>query len=171
MLNAVVCSGGRELEEALSAATIALEISSRNSRVAALQKRWDWLRACLDLILNQRGADMTDLPSGASGRLCLDCKGKNADRLVTRIDPGVVLLVAELRAAMTAGRRKTGAVEDTRRGAQGGRCLAGGDHAGPAADRRGVGLPGEEGWRWRNRGARTTRWSRCRSPSTGCTPW
>jgi len=43
---------------ALSAGTIALEISSRNARVAALQTRWDRLRAGLDLILDQRGADM-----------------------------------------------------------------------------------------------------------------
>jgi len=35
--NAVVCTRVRELQEALSAATIALEISSRNSRVAALK--------------------------------------------------------------------------------------------------------------------------------------
>jgi len=55
-----------ELQEAPSAATIALEISSRNSRVAALQKRWDRLRAGLYLILDQRGADMADLPGGAS---------------------------------------------------------------------------------------------------------
>jgi hypothetical protein len=27
------------------------------------------------------------------------------------------------------------------------------------------------GWRRRNRGARTTRWIRCRKPSTGCSPW
>jgi hypothetical protein len=40
---------------------IALEVSSRNSRVAALQKRWDRRRAGLDLILDQRGADMADL--------------------------------------------------------------------------------------------------------------
>ena len=26
-------------------------------------------------------------------------------------------------------------------------------------------------WRWRNRGARTTRWIKCRKPSTGCAPW
>jgi hypothetical protein len=37
----------RELQEALSA-IIALEISSRNARVAALQRRWDRLRAGLD---------------------------------------------------------------------------------------------------------------------------
>jgi len=76
---------------------IALEISSRNARVAALQKRWDRLRAGLDLILDQRGADMADLPGGARGLLVRDYKGKEADRLVTRIDPGVVSLVAELR--------------------------------------------------------------------------
>jgi len=35
LLNAVVCSRVRELQEALSAATIALEISSRNARVAS----------------------------------------------------------------------------------------------------------------------------------------
>jgi hypothetical protein len=41
LLNAVVCSRVRELQEALSAAMIALEISSRNARVQALQNRWD----------------------------------------------------------------------------------------------------------------------------------
>jgi hypothetical protein len=51
-LNAVVCSRVHEPQEALSAATIALEISSRNSRVAARQNRWDCLRAGLDLILD-----------------------------------------------------------------------------------------------------------------------
>ena len=76
---------------------IALEISSRNARVAALQKRRDRLRAGLDRILDQRDADMADLPGGASGLLVRDYKGKKADRLVTRIDPGVVSLFAELR--------------------------------------------------------------------------
>jgi hypothetical protein len=90
-LNAVVCSRVHELQEALSAGTIALEISSRNSRVAALQNRWDRLRAGLDLVLDQRGANMADPPGGASG------KGKEADKRVTSIDPGVVALVAELR--------------------------------------------------------------------------
>jgi hypothetical protein len=41
--------------------------------------------------------DKQDLPGGASGLLCRDYKGKRADRLVTRIDPGVVSLIAELR--------------------------------------------------------------------------
>jgi hypothetical protein len=76
--NAVVCSRVHEPKEALSAATIALEISSRNSRVAARQNRWDCLRAGLDLILDQRGADMADLPGGASGLLVRDSKRKEA---------------------------------------------------------------------------------------------
>jgi hypothetical protein len=39
---------------------------------------------------------MAGLPSGASGMLCRDHRGKKTDRLVTRIDTGVVSLVAEL---------------------------------------------------------------------------
>jgi hypothetical protein len=39
---------------------------------------------------------MADVPGGAS-LLCRDYKGKEADQLVTRIDPGVVSLFAELR--------------------------------------------------------------------------
>jgi hypothetical protein len=62
-----------------------------------LQKRRDRLRAGLDLILEQRGAGMADLPGDASGLLVRDYKGKDADRLVLRIDRGVVSLVAELR--------------------------------------------------------------------------
>src|ERR1035437_9834522 len=60
----------RELPGALSPGTISLENSNRNARVAALQKRWDRLRSGLHLILDQRGADMADLPVGASGLLC-----------------------------------------------------------------------------------------------------
>ena len=40
---------------------------------------------------------MADLPGGGSGLLARGYKGKKADRLVTRIDPGVVPLVAEHR--------------------------------------------------------------------------
>ena len=76
LLNAVVCSRVRGLQETISAATITLEISSRNARVQALQKRWDHLRASLDLILNQRGADMADLPGGASGMLVRGYKAR-----------------------------------------------------------------------------------------------
>jgi hypothetical protein len=93
-----VCSRIRELRETLSAGTIALEISRRNARVQALQDRWDRLRAGVDWVLKQRGADMADLPGGASGLLCRDYKGKEADRVVTRVDSGLVSLLSKLRA-------------------------------------------------------------------------
>jgi hypothetical protein len=57
---------------------------------------------------------MADLPGGASGILRRDYKGKRADQLVTRIDPGVALLVAELRGHERPGRRGIGPMEDGR---------------------------------------------------------
>src|ERR1035437_7183754 len=54
-------------------------------------------RVGLDSVLDQQGANMADLPGGASGSLVRGYKGKEAERLVTRITPGVVSLVAELR--------------------------------------------------------------------------
>ena len=90
--NAEVCSRVAQLQVELSAGTIALEISSRNARVQALQERWDCLRAGLDLLLQQRGAAMADVPGGASGLLFRDSRG------VARIDSGLVSLLAELRA-------------------------------------------------------------------------
>jgi hypothetical protein len=103
----------RELRETLSAKTIALEISRRNARVAALQHRWDQLRARLDLLLDQRAADMADVPGGASGLLVRSYKGKTAHRLVTRIDTRVIslfaaLLAHERQAAEELGQWKTG---------------------------------------------------------------
>jgi hypothetical protein len=113
---AELCSRIRALHETLSAATIAREISSRNARVAALQKRWDRLRARLDLILDQRGAGMADIPGGASGMLARDYKGKEADVPVTRIDPGTVSMVAELRGHEQQAAEELGQWEDARRG-------------------------------------------------------
>ena len=72
-----------------AAGTNALEIRSRNSRVAALQTRWDRLRAGLDLVLDQRGADMADLPGGDSELMVRDYKGKEADTLVYKVDTGL----------------------------------------------------------------------------------
>jgi len=40
---------------------------------------------------------MADVPGGASGLLVRHYRSKEADRLVVRIDPGTVSLVAELR--------------------------------------------------------------------------
>jgi hypothetical protein len=51
--------------------------------VSRRSKRWDRLRAGLDLILDQRGAEMADVPGGASGLLVRDYKGKEASRCLT----------------------------------------------------------------------------------------
>jgi hypothetical protein len=40
---------------------------------------------------------MAEIPGGGTGLLVKDYKGKEADRLVTRIDPAVVAMAAELR--------------------------------------------------------------------------
>jgi hypothetical protein len=112
----VVCSRLRELQEALSAATIALEISSRNARVQALQKRDHLVRARLDLILDQRGADMAGLPGGARGMLVRDYKGKEADRLVTCIGPRGGLAGRGTARPRVAGCRELGPVERETRG-------------------------------------------------------
>jgi hypothetical protein len=117
----------RELRETLSASTIALEISSRNARVQALQKRWDYLRAGLDLILDQRGADMADMPGGAS-ELLRDYMGKEAGVLATRIDPVVVSLVAELRGHERQLAEEMEPWKNAPRGERGDRRLAGGDY-------------------------------------------
>jgi hypothetical protein len=67
-MDSVICGSGiHRLRARLDlildqrSATITLEISSRNSRVAAIQKRWDRPRSGLDLIFDQRGVDMADL--------------------------------------------------------------------------------------------------------------
>ena len=49
---------------------------------------------------------MVDIPGGASGLLARDFKGKEADRLVTRIDPRVVSQVAELRGKRQAAKER-----------------------------------------------------------------
>ena len=90
--NAEVCSRVAQLQAELSAGNIALAISSRNARVQVLQERWDCLRAGVDLLLQQRGAGMTDVPGGASGLLFRDSRG------VVRVDSGLVSLLGELRA-------------------------------------------------------------------------
>ena len=87
-------------------------------------------------------ADVIDIPGGASGLLAKDYQWKEANRLMTRIDPALVSLVAELRsrerrAAEELGQWQTVVEEHSPR------CLADGDHPRPAADRRGVGLVGE----------------------------
>ena len=94
--NARICDRVRELQSTLAEGVIAAEISSRNNRVQVLQKRWERLRDALDELLDQRGADMAEIPGGATGILCKDYKGQAADQLVTRIDPGVISMATTL---------------------------------------------------------------------------
>jgi hypothetical protein len=71
-----LCSRIRESPGPFPRARIGLGISRRNARELALQDRWDNLRAGVNLVSKQRGADMADLPGGTSGLLCRDNKGK-----------------------------------------------------------------------------------------------
>lgn len=76
----------------------ALEISKVDARIEALQSRWNQLRQGVEQIIQERGADMADIPGGRSGLLCRDYKGKDATAEVYKIDPGIVGLLGELRA-------------------------------------------------------------------------
>jgi hypothetical protein len=60
-LEGVICLESGLLTREIPAGAIALEISSPNARVQAVQKRWDRLRAGLERILQQRGADMAEV--------------------------------------------------------------------------------------------------------------
>jgi hypothetical protein len=114
------------------------------------QERRDRLRAGLDPILD-RGADMADLPGGATRLLARDYKGKKADRLVTVATP--VWFGWSPNCAPTSDcLLGIGAVEDPRRGAQGDQRLV-------------------EGWRWRNRGGGRPGGADVASASTGYALW
>jgi hypothetical protein len=96
--NTQVSARVAELTSELSADLVSAEISDRNARIQALQERWTRLRANLDQVLGERGKEMAGVPGGSSGLLMRDHKGKDASTSVYRIDPGVVALLAELRA-------------------------------------------------------------------------
>jgi len=76
----------------------ALEIGSVDARIEALQDRWNKLRRGVEQLIEERGANMINVPGGRSGLLCRDYKGKDADRAVYRVDNGLVALLGELRA-------------------------------------------------------------------------
>jgi hypothetical protein len=97
--NANICGRIKELQTELSAGTIALEISSRNARVQALQERWDKMRQVITeraVHYAKGGDDESDaiVPGGETGLLVKDFKGKEADQPVYKVDTG---LLAELR--------------------------------------------------------------------------
>jgi hypothetical protein len=93
-----VCARVAELQNTIAAGVVALEISNRNMRVQALNERWNQLRSGLQRLLRERAKDMADVPGGQSGLLCREFKGKDAEKEIFRVDPGLVALLAELRA-------------------------------------------------------------------------
>jgi hypothetical protein len=97
LTNANVRARIEELKAAIAAGVVHREICARSARIEALQYRWNRLRASLDSLLNERGADMAHIPGGSSGLLCRDFKGKDANVEVSRVDSGLVSLLAELR--------------------------------------------------------------------------
>jgi hypothetical protein len=79
------------LQTAIAARTISLEISNATPRVQALQDRWDRMRK----LINERGLEMVSVPGGGStGPLVTDYKGKDASADVYKVDTA---LLAELR--------------------------------------------------------------------------
>ena len=99
--NAVVCSRLVELQTAISAELIQLEISNRNARIQALQEIWDRGRRLIDA----RARDLADIPGGNTGLLVRDYKGRNADVAVYKADTA---LMAELRAVMRQAAEELG---------------------------------------------------------------
>ena len=93
LLNAVICSRVSELQETLSAGTIALEISSRNARVQAMQDRWSMLRAGIAQLMIERAADMAEAPGGGTGLLVRQYQGGAP---VYKVDTGLVSLIGQL---------------------------------------------------------------------------
>jgi hypothetical protein len=89
--NANIRARVAQIPAELSVGTIALEISSRNARVRALQDRWDRMRQ----VIEERAAspDFDKVPGGTTGLLCRDLRCK--DTPVYKLDTG---LLAELRA-------------------------------------------------------------------------
>jgi hypothetical protein len=92
----VICSRVSELQETLSAGTIALEISSRNARVQAMQDRWSMLRAGIAQLMIERAADTAEAPGGGTGLPVRHYQGGALAKPVYKVDTGLVTLIAQL---------------------------------------------------------------------------
>ena len=101
--NDKVCARVRELQTTIAAGVIALEISSRNARVQALQDLFDRARQVIDA--RAKDKTMAAVPGGATGLLFRDYKGKDADVPVYRVDTA---LMAEQRAIMRQAAEELG---------------------------------------------------------------
>ncbi len=63
-----------------------MEIKQRNHRLIELQRKLDLLND----LMAARAAEMKDLPGGATGLLCKDFKGKDAQQMVLRYDSALM---------------------------------------------------------------------------------
>jgi len=70
----------------LAEGIIQREITNRNARVGLLQDLVDRMRR----VIEERGAEMADVPGGSSGLLVKTYKGKDADSAVYRFDAALV---------------------------------------------------------------------------------
>jgi len=84
--NAKVCSHVAEIRSVLAEGVIQREITNRNARVSLLQDLVDRMRR----VIEERGAEMADVPGGASGLLVKTYKGKDAETAVYRFDAALV---------------------------------------------------------------------------------
>ena len=84
--NAKVCSHVAEIRSALAEGIIQREITNRNARVGLLQDLVERMRR----LIEERGAEMADVPGGSSGLLVKTYKGKDADSVVYRFDAALV---------------------------------------------------------------------------------
>jgi hypothetical protein len=84
--NAKVCSHVAEIRSALAEGIIQREITNRNARVGLLQDLVERMRR----VIEERGAELADVPGGSSGLLVKTYKGKDADTAVYRFDAALV---------------------------------------------------------------------------------
>ena len=75
-----------EVRAAFAGGIIQREITNRNARVGFLQDLVDRIRRDIE----QRGADMTGVPGGSSGRLVKIYRGKGSDTPVYKFDAALV---------------------------------------------------------------------------------
>ena len=79
------------MQEAVSAATIALEIRKRSARVKVLQEQLDGMLAVQQA---RRALYADDKHGGGTGQLAKDYRGKLADQVVWRFDAALVTQIA-----------------------------------------------------------------------------
>ena len=80
--NAKVCSHVAEIRSTFAEGIVQREITDRNARVGILQDLVDWMRK----VIEERGAEMADVPGGSSGLLVKTYKGKDAATAVYKFD-------------------------------------------------------------------------------------